>query len=80
MKVSIQFGLPLQIQEILLPIPIHFKEKWIKADLGLRFDLHGKKKKKKLVFLIPDALLQKGVNKWINIPFCQSHWLQISEK
>lgn len=64
MKVSIQFGLPLQIQEILSLIPIHFKKKWKKADLRFRFDLQGEKKKKysRLVFLIPDALLQKGVN------------------
>ena len=42
--VSIQFDLPLQIQEIRLPIPIHFKKKGKKADLGLSDLIYREKK------------------------------------
>lgn len=47
-KVSIQFDLPLQIEEILLPIPIHCKKKLKKADFGLSDLIYREKAKQAL--------------------------------
>lgn len=51
-KVSIQFDLSLQIEEILLPIPIHCKKKLKKADFGLSDLIYREKKQTSIEYTV----------------------------